>query len=188
MKTATRKAAIAVALLVAMNGCTMSTPPPAELGNRLRVRIASRGDVPSITTAGYWLLLVLRDPEGRLVSFGDYCPKWSDSESCIGSLGVKAHSLLDLPGSEAAESRHGDRELCHDVILPQGYTLSFAPGHHYAYRDGTGDRAWVADAAPEVRIGQITADGSRYVELTASDGPPLAGDQLPPNWPPAGVR
>ena len=172
---------------VAMLLVACAAPSPADagpLGDRVRVRIASRGDVASITTARYWLLLQVRGPGDRVESFGVNAPEHSESEGIGGELAVKIASVLDLPYFAIVESLHGDRELVHDFVLPPGWRLDFAPGRFYAYRVADPDGRMVADLDPEVRFGQISADGSRYVELQATAGPDRRGSEFPPGWPP----
>jgi hypothetical protein len=97
---------------------------------------------------------------------------------------VKIASVLDLPDFAFVESLHGDRELVHDFVLPPGWRLDFAPGRFYAYRVADPDSRMVADLDPEVRFGQVSADGSRYVDLQATAGPDRRGSEFPPGWPP----
>jgi|688.fasta_scaffold278486_2 hypothetical protein len=159
-------------------------PADTPLGDRVRVRIASRGDINSITTARYWLLLQVRGPRDRVESFGVNAPEASESESIGGSFAVKLESVLDLPDLADVESLHGDPELCHDFVLTPGWSLDFTPGRFYAYRVAGPDGRMVADLDPEIRIGQSTADGSRYVELQPTAGPDRRGAEFPPGWPP----
>jgi len=172
-------------LLIGAAGCASATrPSPAELGNRVRVRIVSRGDIPSITTADYRLLLMLRTPDGRLETFGVHAPATSDCESIAGALAVKIRSVFALPVVFCESLRADDPTLVHDFVLPAGYTLDFTPGRFYAYRVADPSRRKVADLAPEIRIGQITADGGRYLELQPTAGPEVRGSADPPGWPP----
>ncbi len=175
-------------LLVAVALTAACTSPPApdvgELGSRVRVRIVSRGEIPSITTARYRLLVGIRGPDGRVEGFGVSAPEYAESESIGGALAIKFVSVLELPDLESPESLHGEPELVHDFVLPKGYALDFTPGRFFAYRV-IGDDRLVADLAPEIRIGQITADGSRYLELTPTAGPDLGESDDPPGWPPS---
>ena len=165
--------------------CAAPAPSVAEeLGDRVRVRIVSRGDVPSITTGRYRLLLQVRGPDGFVESFGVNAPEHSDSESVAGQIAVKVASVLRLPKFAFVESLHGDPELVHAFVLPKGFLLDFAPGRFYALRAVGSDGRMVADLEPEIRFGQITADGSRYVELAATVGPDVLGTDDPPGWPP----
>lgn len=173
-------------LVVATVAVACTTPPApelGELGNRVRVRIVSRGEVASITTARYRLLVCIRGPEGRVESFGVSAPEYAESEFIGGALAVKFTSVLDLPNLESHESLHGAADLVHDFVLPKGYALDFTPGRFFAYRVAANGRL-VADLAPEIRFGQITADGSRYVELLPTAGPDLGEGDDPPGWPP----
>jgi hypothetical protein len=172
-------------VVVVLAAACASPPAPeiGELGSRVRVRIVSRGEVASITTARYRLLVCIRGPEGRVESFGVSAPRFSESESIGGSLAAKFKSVLDLPNLEFVESLQGAPELVHDFVLPKGYALDFTPGRFFAYRVAANGRL-VADLAPEIRFGQITADGSRYLELAPTAGPDLGEDDDPPGWPP----
>ena len=163
-------------------------PRPDELGNRIRVRVAGRGTVPSITTADYFLYFVVRGPDGRRASLRVLASETAESEGTALFLGKKIEVLLDLPRVQVVETLHGDTDCAEDIVLAPGCSLCFEPGSHYAYR--IVDRSWrmAADRDPELHVGMITADGTGYVELQPASGPLLQRAQDPPGWPPAGVR
>jgi hypothetical protein len=132
-------------------------------------------------------MLVVRGPDGRTQAFGVAAFEYSESEGIAGELGVKIQDVYGLPPLVFAESLHAeDPALVHDFLLPAGYTLDFAPGHFYAYRVDRPRQRMIADLAPEIRLGQVSADGSRYLELQPSAGPDLVGSEDPPGWPPRG--
>ena len=172
-------------LAVVFSACATAGPARPELGDRIRVRIEGRGHEKSITTADYFLYLVLRSPDGRLAATRIYAPDTIESEGAALILGKRFEGLFDLPKVELAETRHGDPRCAHDVVLPPGYSLCFDPDTYFAYRIADGTRTMHADRAAEIRLGVITADGAGYVELEAADGPPIERATDPHGWPPA---
>ena len=162
-------------------------PAPAELGNRIRITVEGRGREPSITTADYWLLFVVRDANGRRLSLGVHASEWADSASVAGELGAKIQSALETPPVRTDETLQGIPEQAHDIVLPPGIALCFEAGCHYAYRVVDANRR-EAELQPEIRVAMLSADSTGYVELRPGAGPPIGPAQLPPNWPPAGVE
>jgi len=162
---------------------TAPGPTPAELGNRIRIRIAGRGKVPSITTADYFLYLMVRGPDGGIAATRLLAPETMESEGLSLILGKRIEALFELPDVELTETLHGDPSCGEDIVLPAGCTLCFAPGSYYAYRIVDRSRIMTADLAPEIQLGVITADGSRYVELQPAAGPALERAKDPPSWP-----
>jgi hypothetical protein len=173
----------ATVLVILLTGCTAAGPAPESLGNRIRVRIDGRGREPSITTADYFLYLMVRGPDGRLHATRIHAPETAESEGMSLVIGKHIEKLCELPKVELVETLHGDPRCAEDIVLAPGYTLSFAPGSYYAYRIVDRTRTMHADRAAEIRLGMITADGSRYLELEAADGPPLERATDPPGWP-----
>jgi hypothetical protein len=165
-------------------GCVTTPTGTEAMGQRIRVRIAGRGQEPSITSAEHRIFLVLRRPDGRTVPMRMHSPQYDESEGLCGSIGVRAESLLDLSESTFAESLHGAAPLVHDLVLPPGHTVVGAPGAFFVCRQVAGTNRFVAEADPEIRLGQITADGSRYVELTPGRGIEVTYETDPPGWPP----
>lgn len=176
--------AIAVLCLIAA-GCAATPVVTEPLGQRLRIRIAGRGQEPSITSAEHLLFLVLRTPDGRAVPVRLHSPEYEESEGLCGSIGVRAEYALGLPAVTYAESLHGDARLVHDLVLAPGYGLDFAPGAFFACRRVDATNRFVAETGSEIRVGQITADGSRYIEAASGHGVEATYDTDPPGWPPA---
>ena len=176
-------------LVVLFAGCAAGADPaPLALGNRIRVRIEGRGEVPSITTADYFLYLTVRGPDGTRWATRVLAPETAESEGMSLFVGKHIEKKCDLPDVELTETLHGDRSCCEDIVLAPGYTLCFDPGSYYSYRIVDRGQTMIAERQAEIRLGAITADGSRYVEVEGADGPPLERAADPPGWPLAGTR
>jgi len=171
--------------LLALNACVgqPALPSPADLSNRIRVRIDSR-EIPTITTADYFIYAVVRGPDGTRRGVNAYAPAYISSEGLSLMLGMKIERTFQLPDIELEETLKIEPSLAEDILLPDGYTLCFEPGTFYAYRIIDAGRTMAADLAPEIRLGQLTKDGTSYVEVAASNGPILKRAATPPNWPP----
>ncbi|MCA8952859.1 MAG: hypothetical protein KDE27_25340 [Planctomycetes bacterium] len=181
-------AAIACLLgLGLLAGCSSVPPRPtrADLGDRVRIRIDGRDPAASsITTADYFLFFLVIDVDGGRR------PVRANTTLCASSEGIALGISTDVFGAldrelwaEIDETSRGDHELCEDFVLPPGTMLCFEPGTCFAYRIVDEGPRMVAELAPEVRIGQIRADGSDYVELQPVDGPELPRAADPPGWP-----
>lgn len=173
----------AVLFLIAA-GCVTTPTGVESMGQRIRLRIAGRGQEPSITSAEHRIFLVLRGPGGRTVPMRVHSPQHDESEGLCGSICVRAESILDLPQFTVAESVHGAAPLVHDLVLPPGHDVVGAPGAFFVCRQVAGTNRFVADADPEIWLGQITADDSRYIELTPGRGVEATYETDPPGWPP----
>ena len=170
-------------LFLIVAACVATSDGKEALGQRLRVRIAGRGQEPSITSAEHRIFLLLRAPDGRILPWQEHSPEYEESEGLCGSIGVRLGSVLELPSLTVAESLHGNAPLVHDLVLPPGYTVVDAPGSFFVCRRIAGTTRFVADADPEIRLGQIAADGSRYFELTPGHGVEVTYETAPPGWP-----
>lgn len=172
-------------LLSFLAGCATSTDPtPSQLGTRLRVRIEGR-EIPSITSADYFVFLMIRGPDGRVEGIKTLTPESTASEGLSLMIGTRIESRFSLPDLRLTETIHAaDPSLAEDIVLPEGYTLCFAPGSFYAYRIIDNGQTMAADLAPEIRLGAITADGSRYIEVRPTAGPVIPRATTPPGWPP----
>lgn len=174
---------IAVLVLIAA-GCVATPPGIESLGQRIRLRIAGRGQESSITSAEHRIFLLLRAPDGRALPVRVHSPEYDESEGLCGSIGVRAESVLDLPPVTFAESLHGNTSHVHDLVLPSGHTVVCAPGAFFVCRRVAGTNRFVADGDPEIWLGQITVDGSRYVEVAPGHGVEVTYETDPPGWPP----
>jgi hypothetical protein len=174
---------LTVLVLIAA-GCAAAPPGEESAGQRLRVRIAGRGQEPSITSAEHRIFVLLRAPDGRILPRREHSPAYDESEGLCGSIGARLESLLELPSLTVAESLHGNEPLVHDLVLPPGYTVVEAPGSFFVCRRIAGTEHFVADADPEIRLGRLAADGSRYVELAPGRDGEVTFETDPPGWPP----
>lgn len=180
---------LTVLVLIAA-GCAAAPPGDESAGQRLRVRIAGRGQEPSITSAEHRIFVLLRAPDGRILPWREHSPAYDESEGLCGSIGVRLGSLLELPTSGVpswtlVESRQGNAPLVHDLVLPPGCTIVDAPGSFFVCRRVAGTDRFVVDADPEIRLGRLTADGSRYVELAPGRDGEVTFETDPPGWPPS---
>lgn len=177
---------LGLGLLAACTAPPAPMPTPAELGDRVRIRIDGRNrEVPSITTADYFLSFVALGPDGQRKACRVYAPESAESEGLSLSVGSRIFRVFAREGwPDLGETRHGDPALCEDLVLPPGVSLCFEPGTCFAYRIVDHGLTMAADLDPEIRIGQIRADGSGYVELQPGAGPVLPRADDPPNWPP----
>lgn len=176
-------ACLLVGCLSVVGGCVGGGAAAVpELGARVRCRIAGRGDVPSITSADHRVFVVLQERDGRRLPVRVFSPKYASSEGLLGAIGVRAASLLQRERPTWSESLHGDPELVHDMLF-EGVDLCFEPGSFYVYRHDGETGRFVADPDPEIRLGQLRADGSGYEELTPSLGPAIDYDDDPAGWP-----
>lgn len=168
-----------------LTACVQSPglPSPTDLGNRIRVRIDGR-EIPSITTADYFIYAAVRGPDGTRHGVDLYAPAYSSSEGLSLGLGMRIARTFELPDTELEESLKTEPSLAEDILLPDGYTLCFEPGTFYAYRIIDHGPTMAADLAPEIRLGQLTKDGTSYVEVAPSSGPIIKRAAPPPNWPP----
>jgi len=188
------RACVGILISALAVGCASSSTQatggltPAELGNRIRVRIEGR-DLPGITSADYFLHWMIVGPDGRREAFRTLVVATSGSEDICGAIGIRAQQRFDAGRVEYVESLHGDDlRLVHDVVLPPGHSLCLDRGCYYAYRVIDSGSTMAADLLPEIRLGAITADGARYVEVRATDGLILARASLPAGWPTGGSR
>lgn len=178
-----------LAFAVFFAGCAAEPGSVSEsLGNRLRVRIEGRGQEKSITTADYFLYLMFRCPDGTLAETRIYAPEFAESEGMSLDIGTHIERYHDPARVRLEETLHGDPRCCHDIVLPAGVSISFEPGSYFAYRIVDHTRMMRVDRDAEIRLGMITADGSRYVEVESADGPPIERATDPPGWQLAGAR
>ena len=176
------------ALSLVVAACS-STPPAAEpevAGQRLRCRIAGRGQEPSITTAAYRIYLVLQGPDGRRETACLHVPPYAESEYVAGYLGVLFEELFALADLLTTESRHGEPTLVHDLVLPRGCSIDLRPGAWFVCRRVGESTRFVAEADAEITLGLLRADGAGYDEPTPAHGVEATFDAAPPGWPPAG--
>lgn len=173
-------------LLLGLLAACAAPPTAPELGDRVRIRIDGRDPaVPSITTADCFLSFLVLGPDGERRPIRAYAPEASESEGLSLIVGHRIHVAIGREGwPDLGETRHGDPRLCEDLVLPPGTSLCFEPGTCFAYRIVDRGPTMRADLAPEIRIGQIRADGTGYVEMETSDGPELERAADPPGWPP----
>ncbi len=158
----------------------VSTRP--ELGNRLRIRIHGR-EVPSITSVDYFVFLKVEGPDGRRHPIRIRVPESSGSEGLTFVLANAIEERTDLGELAITESLHtSGADLSEDVLLPEGWRLCFGDGEFHVFQIPFGQREIVADPAPEVRVGSITADGARYVEVHATTGPAIPIGGRPAGW------
>lgn len=188
MSALRRTASITIGLAL-LAGCAAAPPPmprPDELGDRVRIRIVGRNpDVPSITTADCFLSFVALGPDGQRKACRVYAPESAESEGLSLVVGSRIFRVFDREGwPDLGETRHGDPTLGEDLVLPPGVSLCFEPGSCFAYRIVDHGPTMAADLDPEIRIGQLRADGSGYVELQPVAGPDLPRAADPPGWPP----
>lgn len=162
-------------------------PTRADLANRMRIRIEGR-EIPSITTADYFIYCVVEGPDGTRRGIDVLAPESSSSEGLSLQIGMDIRSAFELPDIELGETIGGEPNFSEDIMLPPGFMLCFEPGTFYAYRIIDHSRTMAADLAPEIRLGQLRKDGLAYYEVQASDGPNLERAKSPPNWPPVNSR
>tara|TARA_R110002094_G_scaffold64192_7_gene74500 strand:- start:2 stop:559 length:558 start_codon:yes stop_codon:yes gene_type:complete len=177
-----RIAAMLLALLSACATHHAAAPPPEALGNRIRVRIEGR-EVDSITSADYFLYLMVRAPDGKRTGINALGPESVSAPGMALGLASIIRMRCDLPNLELIDPTASDPKWSTDIVLPPGYTLCCEPGSFYAYRIIEGGPTMAADLNPEVRISAIRADGTRYFEVPPSDGPLLKRAAMPPGWP-----
>ena len=172
-----------IASLAALSACKLPAPPPSpdELGNRLRVLVTGR-EVESITTADYFLFLMVRAPDGTRTGINTYVPGYGSSGGMALGISVYIERRCDLPDLELID-KPGKNPVWCDIVLPKGYSLCLEPGSHYAYRIVDHGPTMAADLNAEIHLLASSKDGTRYYEVAASDGPVLKRAATPPGWP-----
>jgi len=174
---------IGAALLVAqLAACAAVERPTADqLGQRVRLRVAGR-EIASILTQDYFVFFAVLDQQGQRVPMRIRVPESGGSKGMSLAFANIITMRCDCGDLDLVPSRHGDDPECvADLVLPDGYALDFSPGSYVVYEVHE-DRTLTVDRAPELRLAQITRDGSRYIELPAHNGPDLAIDGRPPGF------
>lgn len=184
--------ALFAALMATLSACatpapSVTPPAPEDVGNRIRILIRGR-DVESITSADYFLYVVIRTPDGRHVGTSTLLPESVSSPGSALSMSVQIERRCGLPDLEIVEGTDEDPQWSTEIVLPEGYSMSCEPGTFYAYRIIDYGKTMAADRAPEVRVQASSKDGSRFYDVPPSDGPVIRRAATPPDWPPATLR
>lgn len=170
-----------LALMLLLAACTtVEQPTPAELGQRVRVRVDGR-EIDSILTRDCFVFFAVLCPDGTRVPMRIRAPA---SSGCEGLSLIVANEITmrcSCGDLDLVPAQHGPKDQVADLVLPDGYALDFTPGSYLVYAIAA-DRTATADTGPELRLGQIAADGTRYVELSPASGPKLALHGRPPRF------